>query len=186
MSVDEFLDWDSGDGQVWQLVDGEPRAMAPAKLTHAALQGELSYLIQGHLRAQGGPCSLLVAPGVTPAVQSNYNMRVPDLAVRCTEPQMEEAALTDPTLIVEILSPSNQAETWANVWAYITIPSLHEILVLSSIMVRADILRRRADGTWPGEPETITQGDLVLESIGFRTPLSDIYRTTRLRRPAGG
>ena len=37
MTVDEFLDWDSGDGLTWQLVDGEPQAMAPAKITHAAL-----------------------------------------------------------------------------------------------------------------------------------------------------
>jgi hypothetical protein len=35
----------------------------------------------------------------------------------------EESALTDPVLLIEILSPSNQAETWANVWAYATIPS---------------------------------------------------------------
>ncbi len=185
MSVDEFLDWDSGDGQTWQLVDGEPRAMAPAKLTHAALQGELGYLIQSHLRVQGGPCSLLVAPGVVPHVQGSHNMRVPDMAVRCTEPQVEEAALTDPVLIIEILSPSNQAETWANVWAYITIPSLREILVLNSISIGADILRRRVDGTWPEEPESITSGDLVLKNIGFRVALADIYRTTRLRRRPG-
>ncbi len=32
MTVAEFLDWDSGDrtGRRWQLVDGEPQAMAPA------------------------------------------------------------------------------------------------------------------------------------------------------------
>ncbi len=91
--------------------------------------------------------------------------------------------MEDPVLIIEILSPSNQAETWANVWTYITIPSVREILVLSSLAVGADILRRRADGTWPEEPEEIAQGDLILESIGFRVPLADIYRTTRLRRP---
>jgi len=186
MTVDEFLDWDSGDGLTWQLVDGEPQAMAPAKLTHAALQGELAGLIRNHLAARGSPCAVLVTPGVVPHLQSSHNVRVPDLAVRCSEPQIEEATLEDPVLIIEILSPSNQAETWANVWAYITIPSVREILVLSSLTIRADILRRRADSTWPEEPEMIVHGDLVLESIGFRAPLSDIYRTTRLRRPPGG
>lgn len=186
MTVDEFLDWDSGDGLTWQLVDGEPQAMAPAKITHAALQGELGGLIRSHLIAQGSPCSVLVTPGVIPHLQSSHNVRVPDLAIRCTEPKIEEATLEDPVLIIEILSPSNQAETWANVWAYITIPSVREILILSSLNIGADILRRRADGTWPEEPETITQGELILESIGFRVPLADIYRTTRLRRPPGG
>jgi Uma2 family endonuclease len=41
MSVAEFLTWDPGDGQAWQLVDGEPQAMAPANHTHGAIQNEL-------------------------------------------------------------------------------------------------------------------------------------------------
>jgi len=186
MSVDEFLDWEPGDGQAWQLVDGEPQAMSPAKRTHGALQGELSRLVQNHLVEQGGPCSVVVAPGVVPHVQASFNMRVPDLAVTCTEYEVEETALSNPVLIVEILSPSNQAETWSNVWTYTTIPSVQEILVLFSIKIGADLLRRRKDGSWPQEPERVTDGDLVLESIGFRTPLVDVYRTTRLHRRPGG
>lgn len=185
MSVDEFLDWEPGDGQAWQLVDGEPQAMSPARRTNGALQGELSRLVQNHLAEQGGPCSVVVAPGVIPRVQASHNVRVPDLAVTCSDYQEEELALTDPVLIVEILSPSNQAETWANVWTYTTIPSVQEILVLFSIKVGADLLRRLKDGSWPQEPERITEGDLVLEGIGFRTPLAGIYRTTRLRLPPG-
>jgi len=123
---------------------------------------------------------------VIPHVQASYNVRVPDLAVTCTEYEVEEAALSNPVLIVEILSPSNQAETWSNVWTYTTIPSVQEILVLFSIEVGADLLRRRVDGSWPQESERITDGDLILESVGFRTPLTDVYRTTRLRRPPGG
>lgn len=185
MSVDEFLDWEPGDGQMWQLVDGEPQAMSPAKRTHGALQGELSRLIQNHLVSRGGPCSVVITPGVIPHVQASYNIRIPDLAVTCTDYEKEESALTDPVLIVEILSPSNQAETWSNVWTYATIPSVQEILILHSIKIGADVLRRRSDGSWPQEPDSITNGDLVLESIGFRTPLAGIYRTTRLRRPGG-
>jgi len=130
MSVDEFLDWEPGDGQAWQLVDGEPQAMFPAKRTHGALQGELSRLVQNHFVEQGGPCSVVVAPGVVPHVQASFNMRVPDLAVTCIEYEVEEAALSNPVLIVEILSPSNQAEAWSNVWTYTTIPSVQEILGL--------------------------------------------------------
>jgi len=62
MSVAEFLAWDSGDGQAWQLVDGEPQAMAPASRTHGT-QGELGRLIGNHLASQASPCSLVVTPG---------------------------------------------------------------------------------------------------------------------------
>ncbi len=185
MTVDEFLDWDSGDGLTWQLVDGEPQAMAPAKTNHAALQNELGRLIGNHFVANGSPCSVLSTPGVTPSVRGRSNVRIPDIAVRCSEPQ-QESAITDPVLIVEILSPSNEAETWSNVWTYITIPSLREVLALYSVSIGAEILRRRPDGTWPQEAETILDGDLILQSIGFQVPLADIYRTTHLRRPPGG
>ena len=182
MTVDEFLAWDSGDGRAWQLVDGEPQAMSPAKITHCALQSELGGLIREQLAALGGSCVLVSNPGVIPHVQARHNVRVPDLAVTCSNYEKEESAVTQPVLIVEILSPSNHYETWANVWTYTTIPSVQEILVLHSVSIGADLLRRQPGGAWPQEPQSVTQGDLVLDCIGFRVPLADIYRTTRLRR----
>lgn len=180
MTVAEFLAWNPPDGQVWQLVDGEPQAMAPVNRTHGTIQGELASLIGNHLRDMASPCSVIVTPGVVPRVQSDTNMRVPDLAVTCSGYQSEETALTDPVLLVEILSPSNQAETWANVWAYTTIPSVREILVVRAASIGAELLRRNTDGTWPQRPTIVERGDLVLDSIGFRVLLSELYRTTRL------
>jgi len=108
-------------------------------------------------------------------------MRVPDLSVTCSSYDQEEYALTDPVLIVEILSPSNQAATWNNVWAYTSIPSVQEILVLRSDRIGATLLRRLVDATWPERPAEVTDGNLELASIGFSVPLRDIYIGTRLR-----
>ncbi|MGH7102366.1 MAG: hypothetical protein ACREFJ_08205 [Acetobacteraceae bacterium] len=83
---------------------------------------------------------------------------------------------------VEILSPSDQAETWANVWVYTTIPSVQEILVIMAGTIGAELLRRNPDGSWPKPPIRIAGGELVLESIGFHAPLAALYRTTRLAR----
>lgn len=182
MSVDEFLAWNPGDGRLWQLVDGEPQAMAPASRTHGTLQSELSRLIGNHLAARDGPCVVMTTPGVVPQVHASHNMRIPDLAVTCTDYQVEEIGLTNPVLIVEILSPSNQAETWVSIWTYTTIPSVQEILVLRIVSIDAELLRRGPDGIWPPEPVSVTDGDLVLNSIGLSVPLADAYRTTRLRR----
>src|SRR5437660_7096580 len=130
MTVAEFLAWDARDGRLWQLVDGEPQAMAPASRTHGALQNELGSLIRNHLAERSSLCSVLANPGVVPRVQAEYNVRIPDLAVICSDYEAEEPVIADPALIVEILSPSNEAETWANVWADTTIPSVREIVVL--------------------------------------------------------
>jgi hypothetical protein len=49
MTLDEFLDWDPGDesGARWQLIDGEPAAMAPARQYHAAIMAEAELLRRG-------------------------------------------------------------------------------------------------------------------------------------------
>ncbi|MGH7152678.1 MAG: Uma2 family endonuclease, partial [Acetobacteraceae bacterium] len=113
-------------------------------------------------------------------VLSDQNIRVPDLAVTCSPLLPGQSSLPDPVLIVEILSPSNQAKTWTNVWAYTSVPSVQEILVLHSARVGAELLRRTPEGLWPNRTASLTAGELVLESIGFRVALAELYARTRL------
>ncbi len=179
-TVAEFLAWDSGDrsGRLWQLRDGVPEAMAPATEAHGAIQAELARLIGNHLVQSGSRCRLIVNAGVVPRVRAAHNVRIPDLAVTCSPPGRERL-MTDPVLLVEILSPSNAAETWANVWTYTTIPSVADILVISSTEMRADLLQRAPDGNWPETPAVIGPGEtLHLESIGLELALAAAYRTT--------
>ncbi|MCI0467793.1 MAG: Uma2 family endonuclease [Beijerinckiaceae bacterium] len=181
MTVAEFLSWTPPTAQIWQLVDGAPQAMAPASRTHGAIQSEIGALIRNHLADRASPCTVVTAPGVIPHVQPDTNLRIPDIAVTCSGYEEEETALTGPILLIEILSPSNQAETWANVFAYTTIPSVKEILVLKTDKIGAGLLRRAPDGTWPREPLWLEGGgQLTLESVGFSVPLAAVYRTTRL------
>jgi len=183
MTVDEFIAW-VGDGR-WQLIDGEPRAMAPASATHGIVQTNVGYTLTRHLREAASPCRAVTEPAIVPRVRSRSNMRVPDVAVTCTPVDAGQIALPDPLLVVEILSPSNEADTWENVWTYVSIPSVQEILVLRSASIAADLLRRRADGTWPEEPIQIGRDeDLHLACIGLTCPLADLYIGTYLARSA--
>jgi len=182
MTVPEFLAWDAPGETRWELVDGEPIAMAPASRTHGALQLELGSLIRNHLAAAGDRCTVIAAPGIIPRVRARENFRIPELAVTCTRYETEEYDVSNPVLIVEVLSPSNRADTWRNVWAFTTVPSLREILILSSTAVRAELLRRGSDGSWPDASTVIEDGDLMLDCIDFTVPLAAIYRTTRLSR----
>lgn len=182
MTLDEFLAWDPRDptGRVWQLIDGEPVALALANTTHAALQNEIGALLRNHLLAQGSPCQVQAQPGIVPRLRSNRNYRVPDLGVTCAPPQVAPM-MPEPALLIEILSPSNEAETRANLWAYASIPSVMEILAVHATRIEAELLRRGQDGGWPQEPEMIhAGGTLTLRSIGFSMPLAALYRTTAL------
>ena len=108
-------------------------------------------------------------------------MRVPDLGITCTPDAAGHRALPDPLVLVEILSPSNATDTWDNVWAYTTIPSVREIVVVHSMRVLAELLRRDADGRWPVQPEQIgANGTLRLKSIDFACPLRAAYAQTHL------
>jgi len=182
MTVAEFLDWPGDDSRdVYELVDGEPRAMAPASITHGIIQATTTALLRNHLI--GTPCRVVTTPGIVPRVRSAANMRVPDLAVNCTPDEAGQRALPDPILIIEILSPSNESQTRENVWAYASIPSVRDILLLASTGIEAELLRRSADGTWPAQPDIVgPAGELLLGSIDLRIALSAFYADTHLRR----
>lgn len=182
MTVTEFLAWNAQDpsGMSYQLIDGEPMAMAPGSETHAALQGEIGALLRNHLLEHGGMCRLLSQPGIVPRIRSDRNFRIPDLGVTYAPPALGQM-VPDPVLLIEILSPSNEAQARANIWAYTTIPSVQEILAVHSTRIEAELLRRGTDSNWPEEPEIVTgHGTLRLASIGFATALAAFYRTTAL------
>jgi Uma2 family endonuclease len=182
MTLPEFLSWDDADpsGTPWQLIDGKPVAMAPGSETHAALQGEIGRLIGNHLVEKGGPCRLLSQPGIVPRIRANRNFRISDLGVTCAPPA-QGLMVPDPILLIEILSPSNEAQTRANIWTYTTIPSVREILAVHSTRIEAELLRRDSDGSWPEEPDILTGTDiLALATIEFTINLAMFYRTTAL------
>jgi Uma2 family endonuclease len=182
MTVEEFLDW-PGDGSrnKFELVDGEPRAMAPASGTHGRIQATFARLFGNHLIGSG--CSAVVEPGVVPRVQAAANMRVPDVVVTCEADEAGVHALAEPILIVEILSPSNEAETRENIWTYTTIPTVREILLIRSTHVAAELIRRQPDGSWPATSISIGEDDwLPLESIDFGCALTAVYEGTRFYR----
>lgn len=179
MTVVEFLEWAGADQSStrWQLCDGEPQMMAPASERHGTLQARLIYLLSAHLERSDGHCRVVVAPGVIPRIQASQNFRIPDVGITCA-PLTRDVAMPDAVVLFEILSPSNEGETRTNVWAYTSIPSVAEIVVLRSDRIEAEVLRRQTDQSWPPQPDLRGPDDtLHLHSIGFAAPLLEIYRS---------
>lgn len=182
MTSDEFLAWD-GEGHQGklELVDGVVRAMAPASGIHGMLQANMAYLIRKHLSERGSPCRVGTEVGVAPRIDTRHNLRVPDLTVSCTPNTPKEQAFPDPILIVEILSPSNEKETWESIRACATIPSLMEIVAIAQDSMRAEIFLKDADGAWPQDPEVVEAGGtLRLTTIEALFAMAEIYRGTYL------
>jgi Uma2 family endonuclease len=182
MTVAEFLDWPGdGSGRTFQLVDGEPRAMSPGSATHGTIQSNLSRLIGNLLVAADSGYRIVTEPGVITRIRASTNLRVPDLGITLAPDEPGQQALPDPVVLIEILSPGNAKDTWDNVRAYTTIPSVREMVVVHSTRVLAEVLRRGTDGPWPEESEKIGREDaLRLESIDFACRLREVYRQTHL------
>ena len=63
-----------------------------------------------------------------------------------------------------------------------TVPTVMEILVVDSRMIEVAVLRRGPDGTWPKDPERVSnrRGSVRLETIGLELPMTAVYRNTHL------
>jgi len=188
MTVADFLAWD-GPGK-FELVDGDLRAMAPASATHGVIQARLSQLLGQHLAAASSICRVVAEPAIAVRIRSNVNTRIPDLGVTCAPIRAGDVLLPSPILLIEIQSPNNAADTWDNVWAYTTIPTVREIVIVHSTRLLAEVLQRDADGNWAANPTEIGPDEvLTLASVDYAVPLKDAYAGTYLLEPgadAGG
>jgi Uma2 family endonuclease len=176
MTLEEFLAWDAPGPGLWQLIDGVPQAMAPAGSTHGVIQSNIANLIINRLDNLGGPRVMMTNPGIIPAFRTNRNYFIPDAAVTCSEADIGVAGIRHPVLVIESLRPSNHAETWRNIRAYMLIPGVREILVIRSDLASIDLLRRDAEGVWPDDVTTVTQGTFTLASLDLTVTFSALYR----------
>jgi Uma2 family endonuclease len=181
MTVAQFLDWPGdGTGNQFELVEGVPRAMAPASATHAIIQLNIGTAIANHLRARNSPCRAGTEAPVIPPLKSRINARAPDVTVTCAPPS-DSPVFEDPVLIVEVISPSNETQTWESIMALASLTSLREILIVSSTSVEAQVFRRDSSGAWPYEPEIIGRDGVArLDSIDLALPMAEVYRGTHL------
>ena len=184
MTTAEFIAWADRQPGKWELVDGQPRAMTSPSSTHGLIQARAAFLIERHLEAARSPCRALTETAVVPASFKRSNARVTDLAVTCSPPADDRWEVNEPVFLLEVLSPSNEQDTRDNVWAYMTVPSVRQILLLHSTRVRGEMFARQANGTWPEEATELVADDRVeVGAIGFTCALHDFYARTSLARP---
>jgi Uma2 family endonuclease len=182
MTVEQFLDW-SGDDHVGklELVDGVVRAMAPPSEAHGTIQANLAAMIHAHLKAAGSRCRVVTEAPIVPRFKPNLNARAPDLAVNCAPPSRSKT-LESPVLIIEVLSPSNVDETWETIRAVATLPTVTEVMVVSSTEIMVQVFTKDAATGWPADAVVFDQlaGSARLASIELTLPLAEIYAGTIL------
>ena len=168
-----------------EYFDGEMFAMSGGLLPHSLISAALITALTVTLR--GRKCR---------AFGSDTRVRVvkqgpffyPDVSVYCGEPQLADDykdTLLNPTLVIEVLSPSSEAfDRGKKFAAYRRIDSLREYVLVSQTEPNVESYLREPDGRWTLTEFSGTDAICSLKSIACEIPLADIYRDVPLAAAA--
>jgi len=170
VTVDEFLAFEGEGDTRYQLVRGVVTAMAPAQLAHGRLVTRLARLIGNQVRP---PCEPITEAGIKPAHRFDTYWQA-DLAVTCTPTTPGQVYLTDPVLVVEVLSPSTEAtDRLLKLVDYRHMPSVQHIRLVSTDSTAIEHWQRAGD-FW--QVRDLGPGDtLEVADLGITILLDDLY-----------
>jgi Uma2 family endonuclease len=173
MTLDEFLHWEDGTDTRYELVGGFPVAMAPPARAHGMLCARLAGIIDAAVRSRR-PCTAQTEAGIARPDRDDA-CYIADIAVSCRPYQRGEQLVSDPVLVVEVLSPGTERyDRRTKVPAYCEIASLNEILLIDSEAAYAEILRREGD-RWTVALLHGREAILYLTSVELRVSMAELY-----------
>jgi Uma2 family endonuclease len=188
-TVDEYLAIERESTERHQYLDGQIYDMAGESAAHADIAMNLSIVLGTQLK--GTPCrarskDTKVRSGPTPeGVRTTTGLySYPDLVVICGEPEYHdehEDVVLNPTVIVEVLSPStgafdhgdkkNRYQTWN--------PTLTDYLLVAQDQPLVEHYHRQADRGWSFQTYTGLDASVTLASIQCTLRLADVYDRIR-------
>lgn len=163
------------DGQVWPL--GEPiRGMAGTTRVHNLIAGNLFREIS--LQLKDRPCEAYIGD-IRVRERSSDSYTYPDIVAVCGGPYFEDDhfdTLTNPDVIVEVLSPSTEAWDRGGKFEYYRrFLSLKEYCLVSQDRILVERFVRQGEG-WMLVIHNQIEGRLAIQAISCEIPLREVYR----------
>jgi Uma2 family endonuclease len=159
-----------------EYFDGCIYAMAGASAVHGLLTLDLSTALNSLLRS--GPCQVM-GPDLRVLVHPSGLYTYPDVVAVCGVPEYmddEHDTLLNPTLIVEVLSPSTESYDRGSKFAqYRRLPSLREYILVSQNLVVVECFTRQGD-QWILTILDKRSSVVSLASVGCDISLAEIFR----------
>lgn len=173
MTADDYLAWETTQRDRHEFLDGEVWAMAGAEDRHVTVAGNAYMALRQHLR--GTPCRTFMSDMKLHAASANSYF-YPDVLVTCSTADRTSAQIKrEPTLVIEVLSPSTAAYDRGTKFAhYRQMPTLQEVALIDLDSRRVDVFRKGADGLWVLHPFAPGEG-LHLASVDLRIADADLY-----------
>ena len=173
-------------GEIIPMGESSPDAMAGASTNHNRIKENIIGELYIHLRGTG--CRSYSSDQRV-NVQTDSMYAYPDIVVVCGSNQYHDElhdTLTNPMLIVEILSPGTAAFDRGDKFAlYRQSVSLREYVLIDAEKIRAEVFRKHNEGYWfiASEADTI-EGAIELASISLSLSIKRIYAETEGMLPA--
>lgn len=165
-----------------EYLDGEIFPMPGASRKHNLVCVNITIVLGSQLRQS--PYEMYAGDmrvKVSPTGLYTY----PDVIVVCDEPQFEDNqmdTLLNPTLIVEVLSPSTEDyDRGGKFEHYRALPSLQEYLLVAQDRCHIVHYTRQKDGTWLLAETTRIEEHLHLPSIDCNLSLAEVYAKVPLK-----
>lgn len=172
---EQYLEMDRKADHRSEYVNGEIRAMAGASREHNLIVTNLVREVSTCLR--GRPCETYANDMRVKISPVRY--AYPDMVVACDRPQFLDGqldTLTNPIVIVEVLSPTTEADDRSWKFAhYRRLASLTDFVMLSQYQPFLEHYTRQADAQWVLTELSGLEAVLRLPSIRCELPLAEIY-----------
>lgn len=178
MTVVEFIAFaDSEPLRRYELVMGVPVAMAPATLRHSAICFNIEAALRRQVKERG--CQAYRDVGVARSDDAEF-LAQPDVLVRCGPIDDRRRWISDPTVIVEVLSKSTMNyDRGLKMDSYLEdFPSIRHILLVYQTERRVELWSREGAEGWPDHSPTIFAAlpdVLPLPAVDEALALADIY-----------
>lgn len=167
-----------------EFIAGEVRAMSGATMKHTIIVGNLMVELGQQLK--GKRCSVL-AHDMRVKTVSLGSYFYPDLVGICGPADLEQGVtdtLLNPTVVIEILSPSTEAyDRGEKFFHYQQIESLRQYVLVSQFQPRVEIYTRSAEGRWEYQVISGAEARLPLASLEAEVSLAEVYRGVDLAAP---
>ncbi len=176
-TLEEYFELERNSEEKYGYFDGEVFCMSGVSPEHSLLEGNLVTLLNNALKERG--CRVYTSNlRVKTVALPPY--RYPDLSVVCEPPRFEEIgglrALTNPLLIIEILSPSTEAFDRGDKFTYYkSIPSFCEYVLVAQHRPHITHYVKQDDGKWSYEELNGVSNSIFLATLNCALSLSDIY-----------
>jgi len=173
MSADEFLLWAQEREGRWELHDGVPVMMSPERVLHGDTKGEAYSALKEAVRRAGLPCKVY-PDGVAVRITSDTNYQ-PDASVSCgARPAPDAQAITDPIIIVEVLSPSTAAiDHGRKLSGYFSLKTVEHYLILDP--ERRVVIHHKRGASEAIETRVLASGFAKLHPPGFDVEVEALF-----------